>query len=136
LTTVNLRKQNSEMTESEFLAAFNKPWIGLQASDFKLIGTLPSYRTISGFVVTPVVAKHKRGVCLNADLTLDPNEVSEAFQVPLAFLLNEHNYFVHQVNRADTTHPVNFIHYEGHLIWGATAGMLAHLRDHILCHCL
>jgi len=33
LTTVNLRKQNSEMTESEFLAAFNKPWQIPQVAD-------------------------------------------------------------------------------------------------------
>jgi 8-oxo-dGTP pyrophosphatase MutT (NUDIX family) len=108
--------------------------IGLAPEHLSLIGQLPPYRTISGFAVTPIVAKHKIGVHVPGDLIIDPNEVGEVFQVPLSFLMNKKNYSVHDVHRGELHFSVYFISYGRHVIWGATAGMMAHLRDHILYH--
>jgi 8-oxo-dGTP pyrophosphatase MutT (NUDIX family) len=108
--------------------------IGLAPEDLKVIGRLPPFRTISGFSVTPVIAKHQKGVSVPNDLILDANEVGEAFEVPLAFLMDKKNYFVQHISRGELEFPVYYITHQGHVIWGATAGMLVHLRDHILFH--
>ncbi|WP_371193242.1 CoA pyrophosphatase [Glaciecola sp. SC05] len=108
--------------------------IGLAPEQLKVIGQLPPYRTISGFAVTPIVAKHISGVKIPDDLTIDANEVGDVFQVPLSFLMDKKNYFIHHVNRGELNFPVYYITYNDYTIWGATAGMIAHLRDHILYH--
>nr|WP_136252362.1 CoA pyrophosphatase [Ningiella ruwaisensis] len=108
--------------------------IGIAPEHLSLIGQLPPYRTISGFAVTPIVAKHKLGVNVPDDLIIDKNEVGEVFEVPLAYLMNKKNYFVHHIHRGELHFPVYYVYHENHVIWGATAGMMAHLRDHILFH--
>jgi 8-oxo-dGTP pyrophosphatase MutT (NUDIX family) len=108
--------------------------IGISPEDLKVIGRLPPFRTISGFSVTPVIAKHQRGVSVPGELILDANEVGEAFEVPLSFLMDKKNYFVHHISRGELEFPIYYITYDNHVIWGATAGMLVHLRDHILFH--
>lgn len=108
--------------------------IGLDPEKLKVIGQLPPYRTISGFAVTPIVAKHSTGVHIPDDLIIDANEVEKVFQVPLSFLMDKNNYSVHHISRGDLHFPVYYISYQEHVIWGATAGMIAHLKDHILYH--
>lgn len=108
--------------------------IGLDPEKLKVIGQLPRYRTISGFAVTPVVAKHIVGVQVPDDLSIDMNEVGEVFEVPLSFLMDKNNYFVHHIHRGEVHFPIYYISYGDHVIWGATAGMMVHLRDHILYH--
>ena len=58
--------------------------IGLARKHVEVLGFLPEYRTGTGFRVTPVVAL----VTPPFELALDPFEVAEAFEVPLAFLLD------------------------------------------------
>ena len=59
--------------------------VGLRREHVEVIGRLPEYATVTRFVVTkPVVAL----VDAAHTLTLDPFEVAEAFEVPLAFLMN------------------------------------------------
>ena len=94
--------------------------IGLARRHVELIGRLPQYHTITGFAVTPVLA----AVWPPFELTLDSFEVAEAFEVPLAFLLDSRNHrrdsLVHE-NRVRQYHAMQ---YGQHYIWGATAGML------------
>jgi 8-oxo-dGTP pyrophosphatase MutT (NUDIX family) len=108
--------------------------IGLAPEHLKVIGRLPPYRTISGFAVTPIIAKHQYGVSVPHELTIDTNEVREVFEVPLAYLMNKKNYFVQVIHRGSKEFPVHYITYNDQVIWGATAGMMVHLRDHILYH--
>ncbi|MGB3725141.1 MAG: CoA pyrophosphatase [Glaciecola sp.] len=108
-----------------------KEEIGLQTNALKLLGKLGTYRTISGFAVTPIIAIYNKVLDLHKDLVLDHNEVASVFHVPLAFLMNEQHYFTEHIHRADGVFPVHFIPYNERLIWGATAGMLALLRDHV-----
>lgn len=108
--------------------------IGLSTDALDVIGRLPDFRTISGFAVTPIIAKHTLGVCVPEELTIDKNEVGQAFEVPLAYLMNKENYYVQVIKRSSQNFPVYYLNYNGHLIWGATAGMLVHLRDHVLSH--
>ena len=62
--------------------------IGLEASRIEPLGYLDSYRTGTGFQINPVVALVTPGF----DAVLDPREVVEVFEVPLAFLMDPANH--------------------------------------------
>ena len=67
-------------------AALREAWeeVGLSADYVEVLGSLPTYTTVTSFVVTPVVALVRPGF----ELTLNPYEVADAFEVPLDFLMN------------------------------------------------
>jgi 8-oxo-dGTP pyrophosphatase MutT (NUDIX family) len=97
--------------------------IGLGSEFVSLAGYLPDYLVISGYVVTPAVACVAPGF----ELRLDYTEVDAAFEVPLEFILDPAN----RLRRERRIGGVGFTSYEfpyqGHQIWGATAGMLMSL---------
>src|SRR5437588_5942896 len=59
--------------------------IGLDAALIEPIGYLDLYLTFSGFRILPVVAR----VISNYELTVNASEVADAFEVPLAFVMDE-----------------------------------------------
>jgi 8-oxo-dGTP pyrophosphatase MutT (NUDIX family) len=99
--------------------------VGLQSVCVEIVGYLPEYLTITGFRVTPVVAMVQPPV----DLRLDPNEVAEVFEVPLAFLLDpaQHQRHSHHDRARGRLRQYDAIPYGDHFIWGATAGMILSL---------
>lgn len=99
--------------------------IGLDRAHVTVIGRLDDYETRTGFRVTPVVGI----VTPPFDLSLDAFEVAEAFEVPLAFLLDPGNHKRHR--RTFDGHERFFyaIPYGNHFIWGATAGMIMALYE-------
>ncbi|MCE9659128.1 MAG: CoA pyrophosphatase [Burkholderiales bacterium] len=106
--------------------------IGLEPAWVEVLGSLPTYTTSTGFVVTPVVGT----VRLGFDLRLDPFEVAEVFEVPLAWLMNPANHQRHAievegVRREFFSIPWPGVDGEGrsrrYFIWGATAAMLRNL---------
>lgn len=103
--------------------------IGLMSSHVDVIGQLPTYTTGTGFIVTPVIATVRPGF----DLRLDPFEVAEAFEVPLAFLMNPANHRWHVVETAGIRREFLSMPWMGvdaagqprrYFVWGATAAML------------
>ncbi|MDG1814997.1 MAG: CoA pyrophosphatase [Glaciecola sp.] len=102
--------------------------IGISIGHNQVLGSIGQYATISGFHVTPYIAI--------ADsippLVIDKNEVAYAFEVPLAHCINPQNILSHHITRFDKTFPVYFIPWQDTYIWGATAGMLKHLSNHLL----
>ena len=98
--------------------------IGLAAERVEILGRLPDYRTRTGFRVTPVVGVIRPPL----RLVPDPREVEAVFEVPLEFLLDERNR--ERRTREFQGLSVGFYvyEYEGHVIWGATAGMLVNLH--------
>ena len=58
---------------------------------------LPTYTTGPSFIITPVVAL----VQPDFELTLNPFEVADAFEVPLAFLMNPANHRRHAMSATD-----------------------------------
>jgi 8-oxo-dGTP pyrophosphatase MutT (NUDIX family) len=98
--------------------------VGLEPRWIEVLGQLPLYTTGSAFMVTPVVALIQPG------FTLQPNahEVSDVFEVPLAFLMNPANHRHHQVHwQGVQRHWLSIPYQDGvheRFIWGATAGML------------
>lgn len=98
---------------------------GLDPAQVEILGRLPTYLTITGFEVTPVVG----AVTPPLRLTPDPVEVAAAFEVPLAFFLDAANHQrvsrdLNGVKRAYYAMP-----YGDRYIWGATAGMLLNLYE-------
>ena len=94
--------------------------IGLPPERVQPLGLLDDYETVTGFLVTPVVALVEPDVRLR----LDSFEVSEAFEVPLSFVLDPSNHQVHARERNGVLRRYFVFEYQHHYIWGATAGML------------
>jgi 8-oxo-dGTP pyrophosphatase MutT (NUDIX family) len=106
--------------------------IGLEAFEVEVLGSLPTYTTGSGFIVTPVVGLVRPG----AALQLDPIEVAEVFEVPLAWLMNPANHQHHAIEIDGATREFLSIPWQAldangaprrYFIWGATAAMLRNL---------
>jgi 8-oxo-dGTP pyrophosphatase MutT (NUDIX family) len=99
--------------------------IGLESRFVSVVGYLSDHILLSGFRVTPVVSFVRPGF----ELLLDPQEVADTFEVPVSHVFAPKNH--RQGRRALGTgeHEVRVwdIQYEGHNIWGATAGMLLNL---------
>jgi len=98
--------------------------IGLEADHVQVLGTLPEYITGSAFFVTPVVALISPAMSLHLNI----DEVSEAFEVPLAFLMNPANHHWHRHEFGGVTRQwLSMPYHDGmqqRFVWGATAGML------------
>ena len=97
--------------------------IGLAREQVEVIGYLPKYFTVTRYEVTPVVAL----VHPPFALTPDPNEVAEAFEVPLEFILDPANHQKRSRPWEGRTRHFYAMPYGRHFIWGATAGMLRNL---------
>ena len=112
--------------------------IGLQAHFVDVLGSMPTYTTGTGFIVTPVVALIDPGF----SLTADPFEVAEVFEVPLSFLMNPAMHRRHAVDVTGVTDVTSVrreffsMPWEGvgadglprrYFVWGATAAMLRNL---------
>lgn len=104
--------------------------IGLLPAEIAPLGVLPPLCTITGFRVVPVVATIDPGHVARPD----PAEVDEAFEVPLAFLLDPANLAARQLDVGGRPRPVLEFVDRGEprrRIWGATASILFNLRERI-----
>jgi 8-oxo-dGTP pyrophosphatase MutT (NUDIX family) len=99
--------------------------VGLARERVSVIGRLDTYVTGTGFEITPIVGL----VAPPFVLVLDPYEVAEAFEVPLAFILDRRNH--QRIERAVGKRSRCFfvLPFEGRNIWGATAGILVNLAE-------
>lgn len=101
--------------------------IGLARDNIEVLGFLPEYRTGTGFQVTPVVAL----VHPPFELTPDPFEVAEVFEVPLEFLLDPANHKQHSLHHRGALRHYFAMPYGDYFIWGATAGMIRSLSERL-----
>jgi 8-oxo-dGTP pyrophosphatase MutT (NUDIX family) len=101
--------------------------IGLGREHVEVLGFLPEYLTSTGFAVTPVVALVRPPF----KLAVDPFEVAEAFEVPLAFLLDPANHKRHSLHYRGALHHFFAMPYGDYFIWGATAGMIRALSERL-----
>jgi 8-oxo-dGTP pyrophosphatase MutT (NUDIX family) len=101
--------------------------IGLAAERIEPIGYLDLYLTTFGYRIVPLVARVTPGF----SLVLNRDEVDDAFEVPLAFLMAPEN---HQRNSRDwngLTRHFYEMPYGERYIWGATAGIVRNLWERI-----
>ncbi len=97
--------------------------VGLPLDRVEVIGRLPTYTTVTHFVVTPVVAL----VTPPFELKLDAFEVAEAFEVPLSYLMTPAHHHRHVYSYEGGERQFLSMPWGGYFIWGATAAMLRNL---------
>jgi 8-oxo-dGTP pyrophosphatase MutT (NUDIX family) len=97
--------------------------IALDPRNVEVVGALDPYRTVTGFVVTAVLA------VIPPDLPLAPHEheVADLFEAPLAFMLDPANQQTRSALFAGKERHYYEIPWEGRRIWGATAAMIVNL---------
>jgi 8-oxo-dGTP pyrophosphatase MutT (NUDIX family) len=109
--------------------ALRETWeeIGLARGFIEPLGAWDRYDTITGYRVTPIAALVEPGFTL----TLDPREVASVFEAPLDFLMNPANHEIREAQWQGRTRQYYVIPFEGHNIWGATAGMMRALYERL-----
>jgi 8-oxo-dGTP pyrophosphatase MutT (NUDIX family) len=98
--------------------------IGLERHLAEVIGQMPTYKTGTMFIITPVVAL----VRPDYRLVLNEFEVADAFEVPLDFLMDPAHHRRHAIEFSGVRREWFSIPYpdepKERFIWGATAAML------------
>ncbi len=97
--------------------------LALEPSLAEPVGRLDDYRTITGFVVAPVIA------VIPPDLPLTPHEIEVAdwFEAPLGFLLDPAHQHLQTAVFGGLERRYWQIEWNGRRIWGATAAMIVNL---------
>ncbi len=99
--------------------------IGLPETLVEIWGRLPSHETVTGFAVTPVLAR------VTADFMPVPEagEVDEVFVVPLAHVLDRGRYGIERRLWRGTWRHYYAVPFGPYYIWGATARILRGLAE-------
>lgn len=98
--------------------------IGLASAFVEPIGFLESYRTGTGFLITPAVALVDPA-CAFAP---DPDEVADIFEAPLAYFMDAANVRIDSRFWRGAERRFYAFQFEQRYIWGATAGILKALH--------
>lgn len=101
--------------------------IGLKGSFVETVGRLPNYLASTGFRITPVLAVVRPGF----DLTLNPDEVDDVFEVPLSFLMAPGNHLRDKRMVDGLDRHFYRMPYETRMIWGITAGIVRTLYERL-----
>ncbi len=101
--------------------------VGIRPDEVSVIGYLDPMPTVTGYAVTPVVGL----VTGQAKISVDHTEVEYAFEVPLAFFVDERNEMTSERDIRGWTVPIREFQYDGQRIWGVTAHILIELRKRI-----
>ena len=101
--------------------------IGLPSAVIEPIGYLDLYLTFSGYRILPTVAR----VVPDYELVLCEAEVADAFEVPLAFLMDAQNHSLRSREWKGVTRRYYAMPFGERYIWGVTAGILRNLYERI-----
>ena len=101
--------------------------VGLSPMLVEPIGYLDLYLTFSGFRILPTVARVKPDFALK----LNPSEVTEAFEVPLGFLMNPDNHQRKTRDWKGIARDYYAMPFGERYIWGVTAGILRNLYERV-----
>jgi 8-oxo-dGTP pyrophosphatase MutT (NUDIX family) len=101
--------------------------VGLAPMLVEPIGYLDLYLTFSGFRILPTVARVKP----DFQLTLNPSEVTEAFEVPLEFLMDTANHQRKTRDWKGIAREYYAMPFGERYIWGITAGILRNLYERV-----
>lgn len=93
--------------------------VGLRPADVRILGQMNSFLSITNYLVTPVLGAFDWAYSLK----LDPQEVSRAFTIPLAWLADPaHHQVVLRHNPPQPPWPVIYFDpFDGEALWGFTA---------------
>ena len=101
--------------------------VGLDAGFVDLVGRMPDYVSGSGYRIAPVLSVVRPGF----HLTLNPDEVDAAFEVPLSFLMDPANHRRDSRFWNDREWFFYEMPYGGQRIWGVTAGIIRTLYERL-----
>jgi len=101
--------------------------VGLDRVFVDPLGYLGVYGTSFGFRILPTVARVRPGFSLR----INRSEVDDAFEVPLAFLMNPNNHQLHAREFRGVERTYYAMPFAERYIWGATAGILRVLYERI-----
>jgi 8-oxo-dGTP pyrophosphatase MutT (NUDIX family) len=111
--------------EDSVAAALREAWeeLGLDPGAAEIVGAIDPYRTVTGYVVTPVLA------VVQPDQPLSPHEheVADWFEAPLAFVLDPTNQQYKSALFQGRERHYYEIMWGERRIWGATASMIVNL---------
>jgi 8-oxo-dGTP pyrophosphatase MutT (NUDIX family) len=111
-----------DLTQTALREAYEE--IGVPIDEVAVVGHLsPLYVFASNYLVYPTVA----WIPTQPIFKIDPYEVEQLLEVPLAHLLDPANVQFEQWTLHDRLADVPFYHVQGQKIWGATAMMLSEL---------
>jgi 8-oxo-dGTP pyrophosphatase MutT (NUDIX family) len=101
--------------------------VGLNPEQVEVLGTLPAHETVTGFAVTPVLAR----VNGSFDPIPEPGEVEEVFLVPLSHVTTVARFSIQGRHWRGMKRHYFTVPWGPYYIWGATARMLRVLADRI-----
>jgi 8-oxo-dGTP pyrophosphatase MutT (NUDIX family) len=99
--------------------------VGLPGPQVRLIGSLDTYVTRTGYEIAPLVGL----IAPPFLVTPDPFEVAEVFEVPLNFFLETENRELCSRHFQGRERHFYAFSYDNYYIWGATAGILVNLAE-------
>ena len=104
--------------------------LAIDPAQVRVIGASDRFVTGTGYDVTPVLA------LVPPDLPVVPNplEVGSWFEAPLGFVLDPANHVHKQKEWFGRMRPYIEIEWQGHVIWGITAAILANLARRLAWH--
>jgi len=101
--------------------------VGIGTDTIELVGRLPDYLTGSGYRIVPVLGIVRPDYLI----TINPDEVDDAFEVPLAFLMDEANHRRESRVWQEKERFYYTMPYGERVIWGVTAGIIRTLYDRL-----
>jgi len=99
--------------------------VGLAREFVEPLGYLGDQVVLTGYRITPVVARVREGFALR----VDENEVAQHFLLPLTVLMDEGSFRLRTRQLRGIAVTGYELQFQGHQIWGATAGILQRLRE-------
>ena len=101
--------------------------IGLSARFISPLGYLDAYLSTTNYLVIPVVGRVSPSYTLN----LNPQEVADTFEVPLAFLMDPAHHELHAREWKGRLRRYYAMPYQERYIWGVTAGIIRNLYERL-----
>lgn len=98
---------------------------GIDSRYIQVLCCLDPYKTTTGFHITPYVGLLQPGFRVSAS----SEEVEELFEVPVAFLLQAHNYQREYKVVMGEKRLFYKVAFKSYTIWGATAEILVNFRE-------
>lgn len=101
--------------------------IGLAPSYVEVVGRMPDYVSGSGFRIAPILSVVRPGF----RLSINPDEVDDIFEVPLAFLMNPQNHTRESRIWQNKERHFYTMPFGERYIWGLTAGIIRTLYERL-----
>ncbi len=101
--------------------------IGISPNYIEVVGRMPDYVSGSGFRIAPILSV----VRPDFHLSINPDEVDDAFEVPLAFLMDPANHTRDSRVWQDRERYFYTMPFGERYIWGVTAGIIRTLYERL-----